>query len=347
MFWSVYLFLCFSHSLHAFVINRQMFPSTRFVSGASTHTCEYQHHRLSSHLRSIGLVTNKSHIHNAKMCHCLYYHFNTYNQIINSIGRLQTGVMPYKCTACDTSFRYKVSQRTHKCAAQPPGMVIRQAGDLVQKLIKQNGLMVTLPDVGSTDLSIASHGYTVTPHHHIDPIEGGQFINSTQTLDAFVAESYARLGIDDDAKTTSTQMPDSPSITALMDALDNIQIPSPSERLQNVCLYSPSPPAVAAAAAAAVTPSADASSTGNDLFAQTLDTINEDSFKQLLYGNIDDLNHMIWFRAWCAWCWLSVCVFGREFGQQPDGRSIYYILLQCKTHNTIMNKAFDIEFPVS
>lgn len=42
--------------------------------------------------------------------------------------------------------------------------------------------------------------------------------------------------------------------------------------------------------------------------------------------------------------WVCVC---REFGQQPDGRTIYYILLQCKTHNTIMNKAFVIEFPVS
>lgn len=35
--------------------------------------------------------------------------------------------MPYKCTACDKSFRYKVSQRSHKCTANPPGTVVRAA----------------------------------------------------------------------------------------------------------------------------------------------------------------------------------------------------------------------------
>ncbi|KAJ8930970.1 hypothetical protein NQ314_016184 [Rhamnusium bicolor] len=39
--------------------------------------------------------------------------------------RIHTGVMPYKCTACDKSFRYKVSQRSHKCPMNPPGSVIR------------------------------------------------------------------------------------------------------------------------------------------------------------------------------------------------------------------------------
>lgn len=38
--------------------------------------------------------------------------------------RIHTGVMPYKCTACDKSFRYKVSQRSHKCPANPSGTVI-------------------------------------------------------------------------------------------------------------------------------------------------------------------------------------------------------------------------------
>lgn len=30
--------------------------------------------------------------------------------------RIHTGVMPYKCTACNKNFRYKVSQKSHKCS---------------------------------------------------------------------------------------------------------------------------------------------------------------------------------------------------------------------------------------
>ncbi|RZC32694.1 hypothetical protein BDFB_004146 [Asbolus verrucosus] len=49
--------------------------------------------------------------------------------------RIHTGVMPYKCTACDKSFRYKVSQRSHKCPMNPPGSVVRivEPSEKVQK----------------------------------------------------------------------------------------------------------------------------------------------------------------------------------------------------------------------
>lgn len=249
--------------------------------------------------------------------------------------------MPYKCTACDKSFRYKVSQRTHKCTAQPPGMVIRQAGDLIQKLIKQNAMTSTISaaaaaaatpttapstlqsnavngDSKSFSVIDASNAISVDS---IDAIHGpfgldnktattlkgshrDHFLDADQTLDEFVEESYKRLGFANTIE-TSTNVHQTAS-EAFMTALDEIQIPSPSERLQNLCLYSPSPIAAPIMAIPLVTApppptsspilnenSAVLSPANDDLFAQTLETINEDTFKQLLYGNIDDLNSLI------------------------------------------------------
>lgn len=44
--------------------------------------------------------------------------------------------MPYQCTVCLKSFRYKVSQRTHKCVAQAAGDAPTQSMDLLQKLLQ-------------------------------------------------------------------------------------------------------------------------------------------------------------------------------------------------------------------
>lgn len=139
--------------------------------------------------------------------------------------------MPYKCTACDKSFRYKVSQRTHKCLAQPPGTVVRQTGDLLQKLIQSVSLSSNIDepiDVGDKD-----------------------FLN--QSLDEFVKESCDKIGIG------------SNELNNFQDAAIpiEVQIPSPSEKFQNLCLYSP---------------------TENAGFS---DPLEESSFKRLLYGDDD------------------------------------------------------------
>ncbi|KAJ6635985.1 Zinc finger protein [Pseudolycoriella hygida] len=121
--------------------------------------------------------------------------------------RIHTGSMPYKCTACEKNFRYKVSQRTHKCLAQPPGTVVRQTGDLLQKLIQSVSLTNTLEET-------------------ID-VSDKDFIN--QSLDDFVKESYDKIGIGNDCGFEES------SVSVPIEA----QVPSPSEKFQNMCLYSP------------------------------------------------------------------------------------------------------------
>ena len=109
--------------------------------------------------------------------------------------------MPYKCTACDKSFRYKVSQRTHKCTAQPPGTVVRQV-DLLQKLLQSSA---------------------------VSPINDGNVQKNDETdmisksLDDFVKESYAKMGL---------EIENSPYISC--NGNDNIP------NIENLCLLSPS-----------------------------------------------------------------------------------------------------------
>lgn len=226
--------------------------------------------------------------------------------------------MPYKCTACEKSFRYKVSQRTHKCTAQPPGTVIRQ-GDLVQKLIKQNGPSIDVPTNQSFHLTSANSNQNLNivnssltdshaiRHHHLDQYDNGHtnyelgsehsnaltnendFIHSDQTLDDFVEESCKKLGLEIDNVIDHQSTISNNTTNNIISTLDDIQIPSPTEQFQNLCLYSPSNGPIITR-----TPIVQPTTTSVDnLFVQTLETINEDSFKQLLYGNIDDLNTLI------------------------------------------------------
>lgn len=106
--------------------------------------------------------------------------------------------MPYKCTACEKSFRYKVSQRTHKCTAQPPGVVVRQTGDLLQKLLHSAAIFSNPSDE--------------------DPI--------SKSLDELVNESCDKMGI----KNGLTDTSDLSSVT-----MEN-NIPSPSEGLKHLSL---------------------------------------------------------------------------------------------------------------
>lgn len=155
--------------------------------------------------------------------------------------------MPYKCTACDKSFRYKVSQRTHKCLAQPPGEVIRQTGDLLQRLIQSagfnqatdNDMQISVDDNILQEHPIVPQSDTTSKtkseERTIEDDVNQTFIN--QSLDELLAEHCEKIGIGNEDGGRIIEIP----MNVMYDKRkqDSQHIPSPSDQFQHMGLYSP------------------------------------------------------------------------------------------------------------
>lgn len=159
--------------------------------------------------------------------------------------------MPYKCTACQKSFRYKVSQRTHKCQAQPPGTVVRQAGELVEKL-KQKHIepddkiadkqVTAIENLTYTDVSEANAELVRTGAKlSLEDMESEHFSLIAENFNE-LGECNKSLGSGTVQNTTLSDTGDdvifNQNIEELIDSIpiQDKNVPSPSEILKNLCL---------------------------------------------------------------------------------------------------------------
>lgn len=140
-----------------------------------------------------------------------------------------------------TSTPFKVSQRTHKCPAQPPGTVIRQTGDLLQKLLQSSAILPTLqeqPSTASPPPAPPSSVETVveqTLDDEDDANKSEDYIN--RTLDELLKESYDKMGISGDQSQLYAAMDGGSggSSSSGVGGESSMLVP----RIENLCLMSP------------------------------------------------------------------------------------------------------------
>ncbi|XP_028164518.1 zinc finger protein 2 [Ostrinia furnacalis] len=164
--------------------------------------------------------------------------------------RIHTGVMPYKCTACEKSFRYKVSQRTHKCQSKPPGTVVRQSGNLVEKLKKKHGNAEisnnevheqlnkenNYPEISEANAKLVLTGAKLS-------LEDMESENFTLLEEHFEYSSNKDLATNTPCSSQPVMEPKNfgtleTNLDQLIDSIPTIDknVPSPSEILKNLCL---------------------------------------------------------------------------------------------------------------
>lgn len=127
--------------------------------------------------------------------------------------------MPYKCELCQKTFRYKVSLRTHKCAANAEEPQTPE--QLIKALLESNASVATVQgEHTASNTAIQMNG-------------SDQEALLSQTIDDIVVESCQKLGI------CSVELPQQPQPVVMDSGVHFDGSSSPLQQLQNLRLYSP------------------------------------------------------------------------------------------------------------
>lgn len=143
--------------------------------------------------------------------------------------------MPYKCETCQRSFRYKVSQRTHKCqplspeeSSPPPSAneentIDHMSENFIKAFLENSAANQTDSHLNQSHNSPASNEIAAINEKASTLNEQQALL--TKTIDDIVVESCNKMGIISEGFST--------------DHTVNEGSMSPSQRLQNMRLYSP------------------------------------------------------------------------------------------------------------